>query len=134
VIKSRRDASITGGGMRQLIHKLVGVAFWLLMALMWVIVVHEHKAGVANIRFSVQYISIVVGAVLSVTLFWIRHNTNIYRRKGQRRGRPENAPRIDEDRLGRPLTWAVRGGVYQARRARHLEVDLEDGQKVYRRP
>jgi hypothetical protein len=120
--------------MRQLSHKLVGVLFWLLMVLMWVIVVSQHKAGVSNITHSVQYLSVVTGAVLSVTLVWIRHNMNIYRRKGPREGRPEDPPRIDEDRLGRPITWAVRGGHYQAKRARHLVVDVEDGRKVYRRP
>jgi hypothetical protein len=134
VIKHDGDASITRGDMRELSHKLVGVLFWLLMILMWVVVAKQHKAGVSNITYSVQYLSVVTGAVLTVTLIWIRHNMNIYRRKGPRRGRPEDAPRIDEDRLGRPVTWAVRGGHYQARRARHLVVDVEDGRKVYRRP
>jgi hypothetical protein len=133
-VKRARATPITRGEMRQLAHKFVGVVFWLLMVLMWVIVVRQHKAGAANITHSVQYVSIVAGAVLSVTLFWIRHNIKIYRRKGPRNGRPADPPRTDEDRLGRPLTWAVRGGHYQARRARHLVVEIEDGRKVYRRP
>jgi hypothetical protein len=132
-IKGDPEASMTGE-MRQLAHKFVGVFFWLVMLLMWVIVVSQHKAGLSNITYSVQYLSIVTGAVLAVTLLWIRHNMSIYRRKGPRAGRPEVEPRIDEDRLGRPLTWAVRGGHYQAKRARHLVVDVEDGRKVYRRP
>jgi hypothetical protein len=120
--------------MRQLGHKFVGVLFWALMIALWAIIISQHKAGIANITYSVQYVSLVSGAVLAVTLWWIRHNMRIYRRKGPRRGRPEYPARIDEDRLGRPLTWAVRGGHYQARRARHLVVEVEDGRKVYRRP
>ena len=30
-----------------------------------------------------------MGAVLAVTIWWIRHNVSIYRRKGPRRGRPD---------------------------------------------
>jgi hypothetical protein len=133
-VKREPRAPITGGKMRQLGHKLVAVLFWLLLVLMWLVAVRQHKAGPSNIAYSVQYLSVVAGAVLAVTMLWIRHNRSIYRRKGPREGRPEDPPRVDEDRLGRPLTWAVRGGHYQARRARHLIVDLEDGRKVYRRP
>jgi hypothetical protein len=133
-IKAAPDSPITRGQMRQLAHKLVGVLFWLLMVLMWVIVVRQHKAGFENVTHSVQYLSVVTGAVLSVTLFWIRHNVKIYKRKGPRGDRPAEAPRVDQDRLARPITWAVRGGHYQAQRARHLIVDVEDGRKLYRRP
>jgi hypothetical protein len=133
-VKYERLAPITGNEMRQLGHKLVGILFWLLLALMWVMAVRQHKAGASNFVYSVQYISIVTGAVLAVTLLWIRHNRSIYRRKGPREGRPEVPPRVDQDRLGRPLTWAMRGGHFQAQRARHLVVDVEDGRKVYRRP
>lgn len=121
--------------MRQFGHKLVALVFWALMLALWVIIVRQNKAGIGNITYSVQYLSVVTGAVLAVTIWWIRHNQAIFRRKGPRAGRAEVPPNIEEDRLGRPLTWAVRGGHYQARRARHLEVDVsEDGRKVYRRP
>lgn len=121
--------------MSQFGQKLVGVLFWLVMIFMWVILVRQHKAGPANITYSVQYLSIVTGAVLSITIWWIRHNQRIFRKKGPRRARAEIPPNLGEDRLGRPVTWAVRGGTYQASRARHLVVDVEeDGRKVYRRP
>ena len=119
--------------MRQLSHKLVGVLFWVLMVGLWAIVISRPQAGTANITYSVRYVAIVSASVLLVTVVWIRHNINIHRRKGPRHGRPATAARLDEDRLERPLTWAMRGGHDQARGAHHLVVDIEDGRKVYRR-
>lgn len=119
--------------MRQFVHKLVGLCFWVLLVALWAQLVHQGKVA-GNVAYSVQYLAVVGGAVLAVTTWWVRHNTGIYRRKGPRQGRPAVDPRIDEDKLGRPVRWSVRGGHYQARRARHLVIDVEDGVKVYRRP
>ena len=121
--------------MSQFGQKLVGVLFWLVMIFMWVILVRQHKAGPANITYSVQYLSIVTGAVLAITIWWIRHNQRIFREEGSA-PRPRRDPAEPGGGPPRPpLTWAVRGGTYQASRARHLVVDVEeDGRKVYRRP
>ena len=89
------------------------------------------KAGMSNVTYSVTYLAIVAGAVLAVTLWWIRHNTGIYRRKGQRTGRPTVAPRTDEDRLGRPLRWQLEGGAPAATAATHLVIELDGAAKVY---
>jgi hypothetical protein len=118
--------------MRQAGHTAIGVAFWALLIFLWVKLVRDGRAGAANITYSIQYLSIVAGAVLAVTIWWIRHNTRIYRRKGPRTGRPELAPRSDEDRLGRPLRWQLEDGVDGARHAAHLVVDLDGEAKVYR--
>jgi hypothetical protein len=118
--------------MRQAGHTAIGVAFWALLIFLWVKLVLDGRVGAANITYSIQYLSIVAGAVLAVTIWWIRHNTRIYRRKGPRTGRPELAPRSDEDRLGRPLRWQLEGGVDGARDAAHLVVDLDGEAKVYR--
>jgi hypothetical protein len=117
--------------MRQLAHKAVGLFFWALMIVLWVMLVLEHKAGAANIAYSVSYIAVIFGAVLAVTLWWIRHNTSIYRRKGPRTGRPAIPPRIDEDRLGRPIRWQLDGGPEAAVDAGHLVVDVDGSAKVY---
>ena len=118
--------------MRQVVHKLVGVLFWALLILLWFTLVIEHKAGRTNIAYSVQYLAIVAGAVLAVTLWWIHHNTRIYRRKGPRLGRPEIPARIDEDRLGRPLRWQLDGGAPEALATGHLVIELDGAAKVYR--
>jgi hypothetical protein len=74
-----------------------------------------------------------MGAVLAVTIWWIRHNVAIYRRKGPRRGRPENPPRTDEDRLGRDVAWTMPGGAPAALAERHLVVEVVGDLKTYRR-
>jgi hypothetical protein len=117
--------------MRQIGHIAVGVAFWALLIVLWLLLVVERKAGGASIAYSLQYVSAVGGAVLAVTLWWIRHNTRIYTRKGPRTGRPEIAPRTDEDRLGRPIRWQTDGGADGAVHARHLRVELDGPAKVY---
>jgi len=118
--------------MRQALHKLIGVFFWALLLFCWFMLIHEHKAGRTNVAYSVQYLAVVAGAVLAVTFWWIRHNTSIYRKKGPRTGRPEIAPRIDEDRLGRPLRWQLDGGVTEALATSHLVIELDGAAKVYR--
>ena len=117
--------------MRQLLHKFVGVFFWLVMVGLWTVLVRDGRAGSANFAYSVQYLSLVGGAVLTVTLLWIRHNTRIYRRKGPRLGTPDVAPRTDEDRLGRPIRWRLDGGAAGALDAGHIVVELDGPFKVY---
>src|SRR5215212_9287418 len=109
--------------MRELSHIAIGLFFWFLMAVLWILLIVQDKAGAANITYSVAYVAVIVGAVLAVTLWWIRHNTRIYRRKGPRTSRPEIAPRTDEDRLGRPVRWQVDGGSEAALDAAHLVID-----------
>jgi len=118
--------------MRQLWHTAIGIFFWALMVVLWILLIVEDKAGAANVTYSVAYVAVIVGAVLAVTLWWIRHNTSIYRRKGARTGRPAIAPRTDEDRLARPIRWQLEGGSEAALDAGHLVVDIDGAAKVYR--
>ena len=117
--------------MRQIGHIAVGVAFWALLIVLWMLLVVERKAGGASLAYSVQYVAGIGGAVLAVTFWWIRHNTRIYQRKGPRTGRPELPPRTDEDRLGRPIRWLTDGGAEGARDVGHLRVEFDGGAKVY---
>jgi hypothetical protein len=119
--------------MRQVAHIFIAIAFWLVLAGLWVLLVAEDKATAAAFRDTAFQVAIVVGVVLAVTTWWIRHNVGIYRRKGPRQGRASVAPRVDEDRLGRKLRWSMPGGVHTARAQRHLVVDLDGDDKVYRR-
>ena len=84
-----------------------------------------------NITYSVQYVAVVAGAVVAVTVWWIRHNMRIYAKKGPRGHRPPEPPRIDEDRLGRPLRRQLEGGHAAAVGATHILVSLDGEAKVY---
>lgn len=119
--------------MRHRFHQLVGVLFWLLLVGMWVQLAGGDRVSAANIVDSIQYVAAIAGAVLALTLYWIRHNVGIHRRKGPRAGSPVRAPRTDADRLGRPLRWSLPGGHAGAVAEQHLVVEVEDGAKVYRR-
>jgi hypothetical protein len=118
--------------MRQFSHKLIGIFFWFVIVALWVLLVRGGKAGGANLTYSVQYVGMIAGAVLAVTMLWIRHNLRIYRRKGPRVGRTELPPRTDEDRLGRPIRWQLGGGAEAALHVSHLVVELDGPAKVYR--
>ena len=118
--------------MRQLAHKLVGCFFWALMVALWIALVREGKAGTANFAYSAQYLGLIAGAVLAVTFWWIHHNMRVYRRKGPRSGRAELPPRLDEDRLGRPIRWQLDGGPEGVLEESHLVVALDGEAKVYR--
>jgi hypothetical protein len=119
--------------MRQFAHKVIGAAFWLLLIGLWVLLALEGKASGAAFRDTGLWLAALMGAVLAVTIWWIRHNVAIYRRKGPRRGRPENPPRTDQDRLGRDVVWAMPGGAPAALAERHLVVDIAGDLKTYRR-
>ena len=93
----------------------------------------EDKATAAAFRDTLFQLAVIVGIVLAVTTWWIRHNVGIYRRKGPRKGRASMPPRVDEDRLGRKLRWAMPGGPRTAWAQRHLVVELDGETKIYRR-
>ncbi len=120
--------------MRQVFHQLVGVLFWLVLIAMWAMLIGSGRASVSQIVDSIQYVAVVSAAVFALTMAWVRHNVGIHRRKGPRAASAQSAPRTDEDRLKRPLRWALTDGHAGALDADHLVVDIENGVKVYRRP
>jgi len=119
--------------MHQFFHKVIGAAFWLLLAVLWAVLALEGKASGAAFRDTGLRLAALMGVVLAVTIWWIRHNVGIYRRKGPRRGRAENPPRTDEDRLGRDVAWTMPGGAPAALAERHLVVEIAGDLKTYRR-
>jgi hypothetical protein len=110
--------------MRQLVHKIIGIVFWVLLAGCWFALAAE-----GNLSYSVQYVAIIAGAVL-VTAWWVRHNVRIYEKKGPRGLRPPEPLRTDEDRLGRPLRWQLERGHAEAVGAAHLVVSLDGEAKA----
>jgi hypothetical protein len=74
--------------MRQLFHILVGIAFWLLLAGLWVLLAVEGKASGAAFRDTGVWLAALMGAVLAVTIWWIRHNVAT-----AARGRAADGPR-----------------------------------------
>jgi hypothetical protein len=119
--------------MRQVAHVIVGIVFWLLLAAAWIVLVAGHRATVSAFAGAGFQIAVLIGVVLAVTTWWIRHNVGIYRRKGPRSGRPAEQPRTDRDRLGRRIRWAMPSGVRTARAQAHLIVERDGDVKTYRR-
>jgi hypothetical protein len=119
--------------MRQLAHVITGVLFWLLLAGLWALLVLKGKATPAAFRDTLFQLAVLMGTVLAITTWWIRHNVGIHRRKGPRHGRAEILPAVDQDRLGRRIRWAMPGGARTARAQRHLIVELDGDVKIYRR-
>ncbi len=91
-----RAAADHPGWVRQLVHKLIGIAFWILLVGCWVALWATGRVGAGNLTYSVQYVAIIAGAVLAVTVWWIRHNVRIHAKKGPRGLRPPEPPRTDE--------------------------------------
>jgi hypothetical protein len=118
--------------MRQLLHAALGVAFWVLVGLLWAMLWTQDKASAAAVLDTAARIAVCVGLVLSLTLWWVSHNVGIYRRKGPRKGRPSAAPDVAGDRLGRQLVWALDGGHAAAPALRHLVIELDGELKTYR--
>jgi hypothetical protein len=119
--------------MRQFLHGVVGIAFWLLLAALWALLAIEGRVSGEAFRNTGLQLAALMGVVLTVTIWWIRHNVAIYRRKGPRIGRPESPPRTDEDRLGRDVMWAMPDGAAAAQAERHLVVEIAGDLKTYRR-
>jgi hypothetical protein len=119
--------------MRQALHIAIGLAFWALLAGLWALLALEGKTTGAAFRDTGLELAALMGAVLAITIWWIRHNVGIYRRKGPRRGHPELEPRTDEDRLGHALRWALDDGAPGAMTAQHLVVELDGTLKTYRK-
>jgi hypothetical protein len=119
--------------MRQVAHIVTALVFWLALAALWARLAIDHKATTEAFRDTLFQIAVLMGVVLAITTWWIRHNVGIYRRKGPRKGRPEIATVIDRDRLDRRIRWSMPGGVRTARAQRHLVVELDGDVKTYRR-
>ncbi len=117
--------------MRQRLHQLIGLAFWVLLLVLWADLVLDGRAGFGSLRFAAQWMAIMGGTVLAVTVWWIRHNVAIHARKGPRAAHRVIAPRTDADRLGRPVHWSLPGGHEEALATGHLVVELRDGIKRY---
>ena len=117
--------------MRQLFHTAIGIFFWIVLVGLWIALATEGRAGMDNITYSVQYVAVIAGAVLGVTVLWVRHNMRIYAKKGPRGHRPPQPPRTDEDRLGRPLRWQFADGHADAVGTSHIVVALDGEAKVY---
>jgi hypothetical protein len=110
---------------------VVGVVFWLVLIGLWVLLAHEGRASGAAFRNTGVQLAALIGAVWAITSWWIRHNVGIYRRKGPRRGRPDLPPRLDVDRLGHRVHWAVPDGPEATAAEEHIIVELHDGVKTY---
>ncbi|MDP9416353.1 MAG: hypothetical protein M3P48_00590 [Actinomycetota bacterium] len=110
---------------------IVGLAFWLVFAWLWVDLLADGKASPAALSGSLLRVIVIGVVVLAITLAWVRHNVRIHTRKGPRGGGPVQSPRTHVDRLDRPVAWRLPRGHTDALTTGHLVVTVEDGTKVY---
>ena len=68
--------------MRQAVHIGFGIAFWALLVGLWVLLAVDGRASGAAFRDTGLQLAALTGAVLAITVWWIRHNVGIYRRSG----------------------------------------------------
>ncbi len=110
---------------------IVGLAFWVVFAWLWVDLLADGNASPAALSGSLLRVIGIGVVVLAITLGWVAHNVKIHARKGARGGGPVQAPRTSVDRLDRPVSWRLPGGHTQALATGHLVVTVEGGTKVY---
>lgn len=91
----------------RLVHDLVALVGWMVLAALWWRVVTVTDLGLLRTLVVVVAGSFVVNALVST--LWVRHNQRIFRRKGARTGAPTATLVYDRDWTGRPVTadWDV---------------------------
>lgn len=87
--------------LKGLFHTLLTVLTWILFAYWWKKVVPQVSPEDASTAFLVIFLTVVVTSVL--TLLWVRHNVNIFRKKGPRKGLPPVSEERSADHLGRRI-------------------------------
>lgn len=111
--------------VRHAAHVLVAILAWIAFIVLWVLLYTQDKLTSQAIGLSVGTVAAITAAVSIVTLAWVAHNVRIHRRKGPRKGRAVIAPRLDVDRLDRPVRWDFPGGHDGARKSSLVTVDLD---------
>lgn len=112
--------------LRQIVHVLVLVAGWALFAGSWWRVLTTQTWSYPALVW------LLVGALVAfplLTLAWMRHNIEIYQRKGPRLRVRTADERYERDWEGSAITaeWP------RLRAAREIKIELEAGQKRYLR-
>lgn len=87
--------------VRGTIHAAVTLFFWCLFVYWWLRVIPQTSVRDAVGAFVLIFLTILATTVL--TLFWVRHNIGIFRRKGPRKGLPPVIEERSADPLGRKL-------------------------------
>jgi len=83
-------------------HALLTVLTWILFVYWWGQVIPQVSFEDAIISFLVIILTAMVTSIL--TLLWVRHNINIFRRKGPRKGLPTVSEERFVDHLGRTIS------------------------------
>lgn len=130
----------TGGGdpmailrpkatVRGTIHAAVTLFFWCLFVYWWLRVIPQ-----TSVRDAVGALILIAFTFLAttvLTLFWVRHNIAIFRRKGPRKGLPPVSEECGADRLGRALDHP---GFDSLKRSRVVAVSTEGNRKRFSIP
>ena len=117
--------------LRQLVHVAVGLGFWALFGLMWWMLFRKQEADLRAVFDSTRIILGLGTVIFAMTLWWVIHNLRIYRHKGPRAGKPQVAPRTDQDRLGRPVAWNFDLVLTDTLTAGQIVIEIEGDVKLY---
>jgi len=117
--------------VRQILHAIVGILFWMLWGGLWVLLFLEEKVTIPGVLAASLTIAVILLAVAVSTWLWIVHNIRIWRSKGERAAPALQAPDLACDRLGRDLIWDLNGGRAQATRTHHILIEHTEGNKSY---
>ena len=111
-----------GFTLRDAMHALVVLAGWVLFFIWW-----GQVLRVASIPEAARAVLVILSVSLLTalaTVWWVRYNLGIYRRKGPRRTVPDVPEDVGTDALGRKL---VHPGTEELRAARMVTVSLSEG-------
>ena len=87
--------------IKGILHALLAVLTWILFISWWNQVIPQVTVEDASMAFLVIFLTFLICSVL--TLLWVRHNVDIFRRKGPRKNLPSVSEEREADYLGRRL-------------------------------
>lgn len=114
--------------LKNLIFILLGLVAWVASLYGAYLIVTRVPRG--RIVFDIIFIVVALIGIALVTISWVVHNVNIYRRKGPRRSSVFNIKEEREDKLGRRRILEKGLNVLSAP---YVIIEIDDeGRKIYK--
>lgn len=103
----------SGWSLRRACHAVIALSAWLLFFYWWRQVLEFTRWRDVVITLVFIFAAVLITSLL--TLLWVRHNINLFRRKGPRLRITDVSEARDRDSLGRPIHWPASGVARQSR-------------------
>ncbi len=110
---------------RRILHAVVSMAAWALFVWAWYVVFYR-RTPLQTVR-GVLVLGVFLVLVNVITFIWVRHNLDLHRRMGARRGLPLVREEWGRDYFGRRLVadWL------QIQDAPLIDLDVDEHEKVF---